>query len=238
MLRTLADLVLPRHCAGCGRPAQLLCARCYPGAPLRLPGPLHAAGRYERGLRAALLAYKERGRRELARPLGTLLAGAVSGLMPSGALMPVSAPALVPALVPVPSTRAAARRRGGDHVRRLAHHAGARLGLPVVPALRLVRPVRDSAGLGAEQRRANLAGALAAPAPPRLGGDVRSPQRRANLAGAPAVPAPARLAAVVVDDIVTTGATLHESLRALHAAGWPVLGAATVAVTPRRRATG
>jgi predicted amidophosphoribosyltransferase len=46
---------------------------------------------------------------------------------------------------------------------------------------------------------------------------------------------PPGTAAVLVDDIVTTGVTVQESLRALRAAGWPVLGAAALAATPRRR---
>ncbi|HEY7047943.1 MAG TPA: phosphoribosyltransferase family protein [Jatrophihabitantaceae bacterium] len=200
MLRALADLILPRHCAGCGRPGELLCPACRPRGPgVVLAGPVRAAGRYEGGLRSALLAYKERGRLELARPLADLLAGTAARFVRPGVV-----------LVPVPSARAAARRRGGDHVLRLARPAAVRLGIPVIPALGLVRRVGDSAGLDARQRRANLAGAMVAHAPP------------------PGV------AAVLVDDIVTTGVTVQESLRALRAAGWPVLGAATLAATPRR----
>lgn len=146
-----------------------------------------------------MLRYKERGRRDLAGPLAALLADVAAGLL---------APNTV--LVPVPSSPAAARRRGGDHVHRLARMAGRRLGAPVVPALHLMRAVRDSAGLGAGERHANLAGAMAArPARP------------------PAV-------AVIVDDIVTSGATLTESVRALRCAGWHVTAAVVIAVTPRR----
>ena len=114
-------------------------------------------------------------------------------------------------LVPVPSTRAAAAARGGDHVLRLARRAGAATGRPAVRALTLCRAVADSAGLDTAQRAVNLAGAMAAARP------VRS--------GAPAI---------VVDDITTTGATLREAQRALRAAGWTVRGAAVVAATPRR----
>jgi len=160
--------------------------------------PVVAGGRYAGGLRVAVLRYKERGRHDLADPLAALLAGAAAGLVAPGTVF-----------VPVPSSRAAARRRGGDHVHRLARRAGRRLGVPIVPALRLVRAVRDSAGLGAGERHANLSGAMAA---------------------RPAMPG---AAAVIVDDIVTSGATLAESIRALRSAGWLVAGAATVAVTPR-----
>jgi predicted amidophosphoribosyltransferase len=114
-------------------------------------------------------------------------------------------------LVPVPSARSVAAARGGDHVLRLARRAAVRCGVRVAGnALVLTRAVRDSAELGAQARTANLAGAMSA-RPPRPG-----------------------LAALVVDDIVTTGATLHEAHRALQVAGWPVLGAAVVAATPRR----
>ncbi|HEU5008585.1 MAG TPA: phosphoribosyltransferase family protein [Jatrophihabitantaceae bacterium] len=205
LLDAVGELVLPHACAGCRRPGAVLCAACRPGGPPRpsLVGGLTvvAAGDYQSGLRAALIAYKERGRTELARPLGTLLAAAVVGVWEG------AAPAC---LVPVPSAARARRERGGDHVLRLARVASRATGLPVSRALRLDHEVLDSAGLGRGERAANLAGAFAA---------TRGPGGRRP---------------VVVDDIVTTGATLREAVRALESAGWAEPVAAVVAATPRR----
>lgn len=199
MFAALVDLVLPRHCAGCGEPGVALCGDCGGYDPVQVEHggvPVLAAAPYGGGLRRALIAYKERDRRDLARPLGRLLERAVTDLGCADAV-----------LVAVPSTAAARRARGGDHVRRLVR---------CVPALRLVRAVRDSAGLSTPERAANLAGAMAA----------RPPGRRGR--------------AVLVDDITTSGATLVEAARALRAAGWSVDGAAVVAATallhPRREA--
>jgi predicted amidophosphoribosyltransferase len=114
-------------------------------------------------------------------------------------------------LVPVPSTPAVARARGGDHVARLARVAARYTGTRTVGALRLGRPVYDSAGLSRSDRARNVHRAMLAAAPAR-------PQRRA----------------VIVDDIVTTGATLREAARALEAAGWAVCAGAVVAATARR----
>jgi len=212
---SLIDLVLPRRCAGCRRPGPALCGDCQPqGRPVRLGGadvPLVAAGAYEDALRRAVLAYKERGRRDLEPPLGELLAGAVAELL--GFARPP--PGSVVALVPVPSSRAARAVRGGDHLEPLARRAARPRGLRIGPgALSLARNLADSARLTRAERAANLDGAM-----------------RAS-------PAPAGWSALVVDDVVTTGATLREAVRALRAAGWPVFGAATVAVTPRRDGRG
>jgi predicted amidophosphoribosyltransferase len=111
------------------------------------------------------------------------------------------------------------RSRGRDHVRELADAAAAELRAAGVPASRVRllgrvagRRVRDSAGLDAAQRRENLAGRF-----------------RALPAGLP----PASRV-VLVDDIVSSGATLTEAARALRSsADTPVL-AAVVAATPRR----
>jgi predicted amidophosphoribosyltransferase len=155
----LADLVLPRCCVGCGRPGQALCRHCGPREVVRLDvagRPVVAAGAYAGALRAALIAYKERGRRDLAAPLGELLARAVA-----------LGPAAV--LVPVPCATRVARTRGGDHVLRLARVAARRGAGPVATPLRLARSVQDSAGLGLLARAANLDAAMAAVAPTHPG---------------------------------------------------------------------
>ena len=87
------------------------------------------------------------------------------------------------------------------------------------PMLTVRRAPADSVGLGAAARRANVAGAFAA-----VPGAAVQPSGRS--AGVPAI--------VLVDDIVTTGATLAEAFRAATATGLPVLAAATVAATPPR----
>jgi predicted amidophosphoribosyltransferase len=208
----LLDLVLPRRCVGCGRPGAPLCHGCVPREPtLRISFDqltVVAAAAYADALRKALISYKERGRRDLAGALGELL-----GRAARTALSGRAPPGRV-VLVAVPSSRSAAASRGGDHVGRLAHRAAAVAGVRVAAdVLGLTRAVRDSAGLGVAARASNLHGAFVAR------------------------PAPAGVAALIVDDIVTTGATLREARRALSCSGWPVVGAAVVAATPRQLPT-
>lgn len=214
LLTELIDLVLPADCLCCGRPGIAWCAACQPASvPRRIehPGgpPIVAAGEYTAQLRTALIGYKERGCRPLASQLTGYLADAVDSASRLGGV------ACQPVLVPVPSRRAAARSRGGDHVLRLARLVARQAQLPLVCALSLTGPVRDSAGLTAEQRRANLTGRMTA-----------------------AAPASGGLRPIVLDDIVTTGATLAEASRALAAAGWPPGVAAVIAATRLRRASG
>jgi predicted amidophosphoribosyltransferase len=109
-------------------------------------------------------------------------------------------------LVPVPSRAAATRARGGDHLLRLARRLPP--GAPVRPAVRFGRRVSDSTGLGSVARERNLVGAMVAAAPATPGRE-----------------------AVIIDDIVTSGATVRETARALSAAGWHVVGAAAIAAT-------
>jgi predicted amidophosphoribosyltransferase len=87
-----------------------------------------------------------------------------------------------------------------------------RAGVPVVRGLAWSRRVADQRELGRDDRLRNVAGAM------------RAQVRRLD---------DARV--VLVDDVVTTGATLMEARRALNAAGIPVAGAAVLAAAQRGR---
>jgi predicted amidophosphoribosyltransferase len=182
-------------------------------APAGLP-PCRALGGYQGALRETLLAYKERGRHALARPLGSLLAEVVADVAADR-----PRPVL---LVPVPATARAARARYGDHLRRMTRHTATRLrrGGWTVAVARPLRalPRPDSAGLDRATRAAVAADTFRL-VPARL-------PRLRRLAADHAV--------VVVDDVVTTGATLAAVTRLLAAAGVPVAGAALLAATTRR----
>ncbi|GAA3391581.1 ComF family protein [Cryptosporangium minutisporangium] len=236
MWRYLLDLVLPVRCVACRGPDGPLCSVCArhalhtepslvpaddrPGGGV--PTRCVAAGAYGGALRSALIAYKERGQRALARPLGARLAEAVAVALvasPPGVRLGGTGSIV---LVPVPSSDAAIRARRGDHVVALARFAAVTLrergfDARVESALTMCRTPADSVGLSAAQRRVNVAGAFAA-ARARTGARSRLPPGGAI---------------VLVDDIVTTGATLAEAYRAARAGGLPVRAAAVVAATPR-----
>ncbi|WP_407552620.1 phosphoribosyltransferase family protein [Streptomyces sp. Pv4-95] len=226
--RELAGLVLPVDCAGCGRPRTELCAQCRRalarggrGARRVRPEPkpaglprVWAGAPYADEVRAVLLAHKERGALRLAAPLGAALAGAVRGVGAGGRPRSGQGGSGPLVLVPVPSARRSVAGRGHDPVRRIALAAAGELrrtgaGARVLAVLRQRRAVADQAGLSARERLANVSGAL------------EVPDRVGRLLAGPPV--------VLVDDLVTTGATLAEAARALGTAGGRVAGAAVVA---------
>jgi predicted amidophosphoribosyltransferase len=205
-LRDALALVLPVECAGCDEPDIGLCDECTaallplprrqelvgtgPGEGLAVWSGLDFDGIPSRVIRAL----KEGGRTGLARALAPALASAFAASGDQGVV-----------IVPIPTSRAAFRRRGY----RVVELVAARAGLRVVRLLRHTRRTADQRGLDHTRRRDNVAGSL----------------RARDAAG---------LRVLVLDDVVTTGATLAEAARALRAAGAEVVGAVTIAATPRR----
>ena len=200
--------MLPRRCVACAAGGALLCDVC----EAALGGPcttfvdglaVQSACGYGGAARACIVAFKERGARGLVPHLGALLADAVARTDIGTSVN----------LVPVPASPRARRTRGEDVVRRLAEHATMELArrgyvARTLPLLTLRSSPRDQVGLGRAARYDNLRG--------RMSAESRT---------APSGPV------VLVDDVVTTGATLAEARRALEAAGLTVAAAATVAAT-------
>ena len=247
LLHDVVDLVWPARCAGCGGVGSPWCSGCAlelagcafrsgplqvrpAPAPVGLP-PVLAWGPYAGSLRTAIVAYKDRERRDLACVLGPLLAPVVAATL----LRPEpgegqqadrtgGASDTLVLVVPVPSSAAAVRRRGDRPLERLGRLATGLL-QPTVssqplwsPCLRTVRKVGDQAGLRRAARSANLQGAFAI-----------APRWRTAVQGA---------RCVIIDDVVTTGATLAETARALRSAGASVMACATLAATARHAPVG
>jgi predicted amidophosphoribosyltransferase len=219
-LAEAAGVLVPTVCAGCGADAAEVALRHGVCAGCRghlVPHTTEVGGRRLGFAVFAALEYQG------------VVAGVLGAVKERGrtdalaALAPALAASVATALVErhlterllfvtVPSAPSAVRRRGfrpvDELLRRAGHPASRTAGLGVA------RSVRDQAGLSASDRAANLHGAFRA----------RGPLRGRGV--------------LLVDDVVTTGATLTEAARAVRAAGAEVVSAACLAHTPRRHTGG
>ena len=164
---------------------------------------LIALGAYRGDLGRLVRAAKYRPDRRLLALIGTTLGQQVRGT--------VADPASACLVVPVPGDRARIRRRGLDHARLLAASVAVALGprATLCPDLHRVRSTRPQARLSDAERRTNLEGAIA--------------WRAGGLGGT---------TVVLVDDVLTTGATARACRAALATAG---AGRVVVAVAARAR---
>ena len=213
------DLALPAACAGCGQEGQALCRECRtaldvrlaaePGVPIGLPADLPApllqlewCAPFTGVTRRALHALKYDGERRLAPLLGAAVARRWARAGAAG-----------DALVPVPASPDRVRERGYDQAALIAAETGRRLGLPVLGVLERTRATTAQFDLDRAARATNLVDAFRV-----VSGDGRL--------------AIADRWLVLVDDVVTTGATLAACAAALMDAG--ALGVSAVAVARER----
>jgi predicted amidophosphoribosyltransferase len=223
-LAAAGDLLLGARCHGCGQPWWSICPGCRrlvasrrPFFTRPVPSPdgfpvTVTSSVYDPILRRVINAHKERQALTLTGLLAERLALSVYTLLASE---PYAVGVSRIVLVPIPSAARTVRSRGFDATASMARLAARRLraryAVTVRSALTQVRQVADQAGLDATARQENLAGAYRLRRPITVG------------------------AAVLVDDLITTGSSLTEAARVLRAARIPVLGAATVAATVRVR---
>lgn len=229
-------VVLPVACPGCGEWDVPWCDGCAAllGPPVRrceddvprldhldgsAPLPVWTAATYVGPVRGLVVAWKDRGRADLAP---VMLAAVRRAAVHAGPALAAAVGSAALVVVPVPSAAAARRRRGTDVVGALAAGVADELrgvGLDVVLAPVLVRRRggRDQVGLGARARGRNTT-------------------RRVRWRVGAAQPAPGTRY-LLVDDVVTTGSTLAGCEDELLAAGGTVLGAIVVAATPSPQIT-
>ena len=228
-LDRLLDLVYPRLCPLCDavsdRPGRLICWRCFARLPLhtvddalcrrcglapegrvdesflceacrRAPPAFdlaRAAAPFRGGIRALLHAFKYNGATWLRADLTDFI---------EGALRTYYDPRLIDLVLPVPLHAGRLRRRGYNQSALLAGALARRLGLATAPAvLQRSRATPTQTRLSAPARRQNVLGAFRVAHPEWVRGRTL----------------------LVVDDVMTTGATLHEAARSLKRAGaWRV----------------
>lgn len=213
------DLAFPAVCAGCGREGMPLCTTCRPaldarldlrgGTPIGLPADLPApllqlewCAPFGGPVRAALHGLKYAGERRLARPLGEAIARRWDRVG-QGASM----------VVPVPVHADRERLRGYDQAALIAEVAARALGLPLMRALVRDRATVAQFELGRDERATNVTGAFRAR-------DAAPGETSRAVAGR---------WVLLVDDVVTTGATLAACAGALEDAGAIAVSAITVA---------
>ena len=215
--RDLAALVWPVACVGCGAADRELCWECHDkleaGDPRAIAVdlvqvPAYARGTYTGVLRSVIVAYKHGGRYGFVRQLGTQLQYPLTQALTHATAAPL--------IVTAPSRAASVRCRGYRHVdevvkealRGLADFGATHAPPELARALKATRGRKGQVGLDAGARAENASRVAVSGA------------WHSRLAGREVI---------VVDDILTTGATLRAACDVLIAAGSSIVAVVTLA---------
>ena len=224
--RDLARAVVPVACPGCGEPDVRLCGRCaapWWDAPVRVEDcaprldvagsaslPVWSIASHEGPVAGVVGAWKDAARRDLDRWLADAMARACVEVGAQLGHAGVRAMAVVPA----PARPASTRRRGVDLPWILARGAAAG-----IAAAGLHAPAVKALRIGAGESRGSSAR-----------GRWRDASRSVGCRAAPTLPV------LLIDDVLTTGATLASCARALEERGGSVVGAVTATFVDTGRA--
>ena len=199
----VTELFFPKVCAGCGAGGKVLCGLCQQlwaqppqqiSTQVIVPTPVWSLGVLGGARRRTIINLKEHQRGDVVPYLGAVLRSSVRFLQAQGYLDADVT------LVPAPTRRASARKRGGDVVARVCRASC----LPTSEVLWLSDSAHESVGLSLTERRSNLAGAVRVDRykVTKITGHV-----------------------LLIDDVVTTGATIFASIMALSSNDIAVRGA-------------
>ena len=212
LISELKYLLFPTRCFGCRELGYSICSKCR-----KLWNPhlyqsrvynlaVYSAIPYSPVAKNILLAAKEQSVKSADQLVRSAMKASLHELFQKSPSC---------ALVPIPSGRTSNRRRGREFINEMAISVARDFGVAVLPLLEHQRIIRDQSKLNISSRRENLAMALSI-----------KPQFHRNYSGEKVV---------ILDDLITTGATINEANRALTRGGFAVQAAATACVALRRR---
>ena len=218
--RAMLGLVLPRGCAGCDMPDEVLCHDCagllcrYVTRPLpgALLGVTFACGTYRDGVRRAVLNWKDHGDQECDRPFTAACTALVDAVALPSVLRELGGEV---SIVPAPSSVSSMRTRGRRHLwpiaKGLAQELAARgIDASAVDALHIAQSHGKSVQTSSAAERAT-----------RLG-ERGMVGERGKLSGRQVL---------LLDDIVTTGTTMRRCVQAVRRSGGTVVAGIALAAT-------
>jgi len=239
LLAELARLVVPVACAGCGLLDVRLCHPCAKwlrGSVKRVehqvprlnrllgtpPLPVWALADYAGAVGAQVAAWKDGGREDLTEAFADALVAAFRPVATTQALA-------IAAVIPMPSTAQSQRLRGRAHLDPIARAVAKSLNTHTSPPLALPANANSAACRAVWLLRKPGRGGQVGNSASGRGGARITVRRQAMRR----LPTGARV--LLLDDVVTTGATLAAAADALTQAGYHPVGALVLAATPAPR---
>jgi ComF family protein len=196
-IHSLKELIYPNICLSCGKTGAKICHNCSkywlakPNKSKIENNYLFFVATYDESTSPIILAAKESGSREavklIARSIACSISFAISNLDIS---KPIN-------LITIPSQLSAIRKRGRDHIKDLVLEVIIQLDQQNIdaiylPILKPIKKIKDQSNLNGLQRKENMSHAFIAKSSPI-----------------------SQSAVILIDDLVTTGASVQEGVRAL-----------------------